>query len=416
MEAIFGFIAIVIGFAIFRWLLSAGTRTVGAAGKAVLGKGSFSENMDLAFKGMGEFEIRLVDENLGDESDGASFKSIEGKGLIPVPRAVNLGVIISAFDSTDDHFAPLISMLENFQEPDSAVYQHSSEIGQIEPDQGYISWVRLGAVIPDIIQTPYAGKREISVVVRLVDMDNPPDVRHGYNDDAKDPRVFCAKLALFSHSFEEKGYEEAVEHRDEAASLSVKIGMAVAMADGSLDDAEGEVLKHWIQKAIAPFSDEKRDSLKSLYNQAMRESYEQAKLGDLLLSNLTSRMNEIGEKSSKYETIELCFEVMAADGVADAEELNTIHKVADALELDFAEVAKMRDQKIVGLDASMSAASGVESLLGLDPSWSKEQIKKHLRSEFQKWNNRLNTLPDGDERKNAQAMLEAIAEARKNYA
>jgi tellurite resistance protein len=201
-----------------------------------------------------------------------------------------------------------------------------------------------------------------------------------------------------------------------SASLSVKIGMAVAMADGSLDDAEGEVLKHWIKKTIAPFSDEKRESLKSLYNDALRESYQQAKSGDLILSKLTERMNEIGEKSAKYETIELCFEVMAADGVADAEELSTIHKVAEALDLDFDEVTKMRDQTIVDLDASASTATGIESLLGIDPSWSKEQTKKHLRSEFQKWNNRLNALPDGDERNNAQAMLGAIAEARQKYA
>jgi len=39
----------------------------------------------------------------------------------------------------------------------------------------------------------------------------------------------------------------------------------------------------------------------------------------------------------------------------------------------------------------------------------------HLREEFNKWNNRLNTLPEGVERDNAQQMLGLISDARKKY-
>ena len=46
---------------------------------------------------------------------------------------------------------------------------------------------------------------------------------------------------------------------------------------------------------------------------------------------------------------------------------------------------------------------------------SKEQIKKQFRTEFAKWNNRINTLDEGPERENAQHMLNLIAEARQKY-
>ena len=198
-------------------------------------------------------------------------------------------------------------------------------------------------------------------------------------------------------------------------AIALKIGVAVAMADGNLDDKEGDILKQWVLRAIEPFSAEKQQTLKSLYNEAMKDAYRDAQNENLSLSALTSRLNEIGEKSTKYDAIELCFDVMSADGVADKEEMRVIRKVSEALELNIDEIEKMRDQKIINLDTNVSTHASIEELLGIESSWSKEQTKKHLRGEFQKWNNRINTLDEGDERDNAQRMLVLIAEARKRY-
>ena len=188
------------------------------------------------------------------------------------------------------------------------------------------------------------------------------------------------------------------------------------MADGSLDDREGEVIANWIRRAIEPFSDEKREKLRDVYNTAFKEAYASALDSALSLSDLTARLREIGEAKVKYDAIELCFEVMAADGVADPEEMRVIRQIGDALDIDLDELNAIRDQKIVGLDRLVSADSGVEELLGIDPSWDNAKINAHLRSDFQKWNNRLNTLPEGEERGNAQEMLNLIAAARREYA
>ena len=59
--------------------------------------------------------------------------------------------------------------------------------------------------------------------------------------------------------------------------------------------------------------------------------------------------------------------------------------------------------------------SSIEEILGIEKSWDKEKIKKHLTTEFQKWNNRISTLKEGEERNNAQLMLNKIADARKKY-
>lgn len=416
MEAIGGIIIVVIGWAIFQWLLSAGARTAGAAAKAAMGKGSFSENMDLAFKGMGTLEVRINDTHIEEGDDNSPpLKEIEGKGVFPIDRTVRVGFVTSVLDNTSGEFEPVISALEAFQEPDNVIYQHQIEVGEISPDQGFVSWVRLGVILPDILQPPYSGRRDLVAILRMIDLNNPPPITHGFHDPDH-PGLLWQQTLTFSWLFKEKGYSEAAEHREEAMAISLKIGVAVAMADGNLDDKEGDTLKQWVLRAIEPFSDEKQQALKKLYNEAMKDAYADARNNNLSLSDMTSRLNEIGEKTTKYEALELCFDVMAADGVADKEEIRIIRKISDALELDMDEINKMRDQKIIGLDTSVSDHASVEVLLGIEVDWSKEQTKKHLRSEFQKWNNRINTLNEGEERANAQRMLDLIAEARKKYA
>ncbi|TXS90794.1 tellurite resistance TerB family protein [Parahaliea maris] len=413
---ILAIIGVIIAWVFIGQILSAGAKTVTAAGKTALGKGTFSENLELQFQGMQPFEVKLEDGNIDtDDKDSPIVKQIMGKGLFPVTRPVNAACITSIFDKTSGEYEPVICVLDAFQEDESLVYQHALPIGEVKPNYGFTSWVRLGVAIPQMIQPPYTGKRELVAVFRLVDIDNLPSIKHGFHQP-DDPGILWQKGIDFTWEYDAKGYLEQSEDRDEAQCLSLKLGVAVAMSDGSLHSDEGEILKQHVMKLISPYDGDEEQRLKEMYNTALRESYKAALSGDLAVSSLTKRLNEVADPAQKFEAVELCFEIMAADGIAEASELTLISKIASALELDLDEVNKLRDQKIVSLDASQSSSDGVESLLGIDPDWPKDKVRKHLLGEFQKWNNRLNTLDDGEERRNAQLMLEKIAEARKKYA
>ena len=61
-----------------------------------------------------------------------------------------------------------------------------------------------------------------------------------------------------------------------------------------------------------------------MFNESLKEGFAQAQSGNLALSPLVDRLAEIGEKKTKYDAVELCFDVMAADGVADPEEMAVI--------------------------------------------------------------------------------------------
>ena len=60
-----------------------------------------------------------------------------------------------------------------------------------------------------------------------------------------------------------------------------------------------------------------------MFNDAFKEAYNKAKNIKLSLSKMISRLNEIGTKKIKYDAIELCYDVMSADGVAEKSEINT---------------------------------------------------------------------------------------------
>ena len=215
--------------------------------------------------------------------------------------------------------------------------------------------------------------------------------------------------------FSDKGYAEEAARREEAQQITIKIGVAVAMSDGSFDDSEGEVIKKWIAKTIAGYSEKKRESLKNIYNDAFKSAYHDASNRKLSFSDL-SRLNDIGEKKTKFDALELAYEVMAADGVADPEELKMIRMIGEQLNLDMDEVEKIRSRIMITLpDDVFTDKETLEQLFGIDKNWDKGKIKAHLATEFQRWNGRMNALAEGKEKDKAQNMLNKIGEARKKY-
>ena len=414
MEIIIGFIVLMAISLAIRLALSLVASGVRAAARTAVGKGSFSDNMELAFEGMRQLEIRFNDKQAGETGSRFLVKEIEGKGLFPLNHTTRVAFVTSVLDTTSGEPQPVISAIEDLQEPANVIYQHTVEVGQVSSDQGFPDWVRLGVILPNTLQPPFGGQRKLVAVLRMVDLDNPPAIIHGHSAPDQSGLLWMNALE-FNYTFDEKGYQEAAEHRSEALALAVKIGVGVAMADGSLHDREGEILRTQIARAIEPFTGQMRERLRNLYNNAMREAYGEVRGGNFSLRSLTERLNEIGDKTTKYEAVEFCFDVMASDGGADPGELKVVRGVAEALGLDLDEIERMRDQKIIGLDTTVSTQTSVEDLLGIEVDWSRQRIRNHLRTEFQKWTNRLTVLSEGTERDNAQRMLDLITEARKKY-
>lgn len=354
-------------------------------------------------------QIRVQRSSL-DGDPNRPFLEVQCKGLFPILSTTKIGFMVSVLskDNKGD-LSPVLSLIDAFQEPETVAFQHLNDFGSIDAGQGLLEWAHVGTVPFELLNPSFGGIQDLTILVRLVDMYDLPDVRLGYGEAG-----IWSRVTHYEYNFKHKGYEEEAEDIDKARALSIHIGMAVAMSHDGLDDTEVKTLKAWIKKMIAPFSDEKQKKLKKVYSDAMRSSHKLAESGDLVLGNICKQLNEIGEEAQKYEAVELAHEVMAADGFAHANEMKIIHKIANALNIDANELENIRDQHMIGLDLS-SDGSNIESSIGIETSWSNDKKLKHLRQEYQKWNNRLNTLSEGRDRENAQQKLDLISKARQKY-
>jgi uncharacterized tellurite resistance protein B-like protein len=403
MEFIGGIIIFVIG----SWLISA----LFAGAKSAVTGNSFKES----YSGLADWTMKLEDEIFKDKNNVShEFKSIKAKGLIPINYDTKLSVIVNVLDITDENDKmPLISFLGDFKEPGSTVFRFKHDLGNFQSNTGFTKWVEMGRVMPMLLQPPFGGRRKLGVNFFLYNTDNPIEVHQGFLN--KKTGLIAFKQFKMEYDFKIKGYLEKSKDIDQARALSVKIAMAVAMSDGSLADEEGETIKNWIKTTISTYSKDKQKDLKNIYNTALKEAYKLSQNNKLILSNLTTSLKEYNEVQINYDTIDLCYKVMVADGVADQNELRVIRKIGESLDIDISELDKMKDKSLMTLSNEATENSSIEEILGIEKSWGKEKIKLHLTKEFQKWNNRISVLNEGEGRNNAQLMLNKIADARKKY-
>ncbi len=400
---------------IFIWVIRLAFGALVAFTRTAVGKGSLQENLTLQIHGMGAFEIRVQRKPAGGTVPFEVIE-VEGRGLIPVTSSQPVAFVTSVVDVTDpDNKRPVISSIEDFQEPRTIAYQHRINPSVVNPGQGFADWVRVGVVLPGILVPPEKGRRRLFIVVRAVAADKEVPIEEGFGGG--DSNAFIGTYVKeVSQDFTVPGYEEIADERALAKSLSVRLAVAVAMADGAMDESEAEAIAEWINKQLSLGSNHAREGMKKECSLTFKQSYRDALAGRLSWPEVAAELSEVHEESLKYQAVELCLDVMAADGVAEASELKVIRQIAERLGLDYDELQRMKDLRMVGLESSALDGMGPEEVLGIDRDWPKERIRKHLRTEFAKWNARLNNLSDPSERANAQSMLDLIAELRKKYA
>jgi uncharacterized tellurite resistance protein B-like protein len=401
-----------------RFFFRGGAAVVKSSVRTAQGHGTFTENVESEWQGLGKLEIRQVPFHIGDNGEGPLAIGIELKGLIPITVPTNIGFSISAIDATgydeasDKGSDPVLCVLEDMQEAETTAFQYRQAGPRVEPEHGWPHWTRVGSVVPEILIPAYSGRRDLMLVCRILDMDNLPVVHRGFCR-SEQAGVIAEPYLRYTLDFKGKGYFEAAEDRDESRKLAIRLAMAIAMDDGELHDKEGYAIKHWVKRTLATYSEERQEYLKGVYNAAIRAGHAAASEGRVLIGDLTGQLKELADPAMKYEAVELCLDVMKADGSASAGEMRAIRNIAKSLELDYDEFERLKDRSILGIDTDQD--SDTDALLGIQSDWTPEQTKKHLARLYAKWNSRVTSLPEGPDRETAQHMLDTIAAARTKY-
>jgi len=353
------------------------------------------------FRENNEFELRVTNDKLSIEGKTFKVKRIEGIGFIPINSPMSVTFITKLFDRKENASVRVHSQWEQFASGDTNAFQLGQYIGDLTPDHRAEKWITLAVIPLDCLLPPYSGKRVIDAKVSI----RSPNPRNNPSWQG---------TVTFDFDFSGKGYEELEQDRIQSNVLSIHLAVAVAGSDGLFDKAEGLVLKEWITSKIDGLKSEERERQKSLYNSALRDAYKELKDTTLSVDNVARSLNAVAIEKQKYEAIALCFEILAADGRVDPAELEFIRRISKSLDLDEDNVELIKDRTILGLKFS-SRGGTVEEMVGIEKDWDVETKKRYLRKEFQKWNNRISVLAAGEERDNAQKMLDRVAEARKLY-
>jgi hypothetical protein len=106
---------------------------------------------------------------------------------------------------------------------------------------------------------------------------------------------------------------------------------------------------------------------------------------------------------------------MSANDKISPDEINLIRTYADLLNIPSEEFERLKDFHTLNVTLAENPENDDERLLGIDPAWSKEEKLIYLRKEFKKWNSRMATLTDPEQRKVAQHRLDMIGRIRQRY-
>ena len=340
--------------------------------------------------------------------------NVEMTGMISHPTEDQVKIILLVQDVTDnddenDAGAPVLSAHEAFAEKGSRVlgvervYESSSRT--YFPD-----WSLFVPVPVDFIVPPHKGKRRIKFLLCVAD--TATTVERGGLTDTSGLQHISTKILDFN--FKEPGYMDELVNRDKVEDLTIKLGMCMAAADGTLDQKELNIIKTWAKNLTSLLEDDKAQERNAHFSKFLKSSAIAAKTHKISLSNLVKDFNDIASKTQKYTAMQLLLDISGADGTLSKEEDVFINKIAKTTGINLSTFKEMKNKVIANVDNIDLSEKPSEESFGITEDMDDAEKMKVLRKEYTKWNGQTNHK-DVKKKKRAKEMVKIIADLRKQY-
>lgn len=358
---------------------------------------------------MGTFELRALEVKRGDSNNLRAI-AIEARGLIPVFTTCEVDFVVFAMDVTDpSNEKAVFCTIERFQMPDSPCFRSFKRGTSLSPNQGFGEWTEIGVAPTDCLVAPKSGLRRLKFYGMTVR-------RTPESTNLRDLSEITSATATMNVQIAGIGYEEKSEKRVEAICLSIKLGIAVAYADGNLEPSEAKSIKDWSAKRHEELPDSEQPEAKEKINSAIREAGEQARKGMLSIEAAAGKLRESPLAGIEMLALELCVKVMAADGNFDPKELEVVRHIGSLLGISYEDIRNLTDKHPPSATTqSGSAELTDEQFVGITPGLTPEDIRKEIRKLFSTYNARLSIEKDPNKRANYQRKLEALARLKQKH-
>ena len=396
-------------------ILAFALRIGGAVLDVLKGDGTLKENIaavvDSAPKD--DFQVRVQRKDLPLDSGTLIAYDIELRGALTQERGAKLSIVCALHDVTSGSPATVYSSLTWQQEDETGAYQEVTDLGDVPAHQWFSKWVKVGTLIPDALTGPYAGTRTLRVVAQIMPSQVVPVVRSGRIPDGMPP--VRTRYVEFGERLTTIGWLEAEQQRQEANEIMVQLAVALGAADGNFDAYEARAIQSWMRRQLEMMPPGSRETVKNRLNTVFKEAHARAQAGQVDIAALSRRLASFEMPAANRTLMELLAEIAGADNELSENELALVRTVGKQLGVSPDEVAALAEKQFLGKNVTMAAGTSAEGTLGIQPDWTTERIQAHLRSEFKKWNGRMQAMESEEERAKAQAMIDQIAQLRQKY-
>jgi tellurite resistance protein len=329
------------------------------------------------------------------------LRLLEVRGLLQAPDATPAYLRAMIYDKEMGYDAPVITLNTEQQASDATVFLCTRSVGYEYGNRIYFEdWTSTGIpVMEDSLVGPKGGSRNLFVTLEIKQTD--------------DFLLWRAEIPFSANL--DFGYQDIDDRLASNQALSVQLAVAVAATTEGIHDAELTAINTWIKKNTEELETEERSKRRKSLVTTLRTAQQRAEAGTLQISKLIGKLKTEGTRSGRMMAVELCFAVMAADGVASADELETVNKIAEKLDVNPQLLSAARDKSLSGLSGGATNDRDRYAILGIDASGDPDEIRSQLSSLYKRWSSRATTLTDPAKRKEAEDMLRLIAEIRAEH-
>jgi tellurite resistance protein len=325
---------------------------------------------------------------------------VELSGCIHAPADENDAVLqITIADITDGLLKakPVHSYTKQWRTQYCPDFCFNNNLGTLsEPMTMLTDWVSVGQLHSNWLLFPRKGKRDLEFRISVF--------------SRQTNRRLASTSCPFTYENNEFGYIDLHENKQRTKTLAVPIAFAVSAADNKISDCEVAIIEKWAKSNIQ-ISDASKKSVRQL-DKAFNETIDFFRRGNQInIYQICKEVVEISSVAERYDILELCLHVAAADGCVSVEELTLLQSLPDWLELEEERFRSMMEKII---PASIHETEDIEVILGINSEMNKDQTRDQLNREYRKWNARI-THADSEVQAQAHHMLELLGQARNKF-
>lgn len=347
----------------------------------------------------------LRDRVTGERQSG--FR-IDVCGGFEVTHEIIADLVITIEDVTDAAIQQVYATRPRHQDEQTGLFVLRTTVGKVKPP-GKIDggWTSVGVVPFVNLQAPKAGQRSLRLSCVAV-----PASLSGLSivDERLRAGMLAAATVTFDVSLSSRGYLEQRFVRQNAAGLVVCLAFAFAARVRRDIQHALPVAKDWMAKHLSKLNGEE-DGLIESTRRAMEAALEMSMVKHSEVGDVCRELLACDVPGMASEALEICVSVGKTDGIVPIATLTELKSLTLSLNLGLEVLNAHLDSG--SHESALASDREIARLVGLDLSWDKKRIRRHLMDQFMKWNARHPKSPE--EREKISKQLNAIARLRQRY-